>query len=310
MAAPTLTSTAPVTVPCDSNWHTVTFTGTNFATGVVVSSTEAGVHVTSSAYVSATSCTAEVLVDPTVRGAISLTFTNLDAGTVTTAVGTPTVTLANVTSGALEDYAVNPVPGAHGTSVAGTVSDNVVVALGPQTPAAAPFQDAISSPMESTHQALNAAWDPTNELAGGAPGGVQGSDVSFPGLVAPRGAEDTVDPGALSDVRDTEGATLTDHSAQLPGAPTTVAASAGVAGHATVTWVAPVDADGYAMTGFTVTATTTDAGTSPVALTVGNVLTADVSGLTSTKHYTFAVVATNIAGTGASSASTAAVLIA
>lgn len=219
------------------------------------------------------------------------------------------------------DYAYkNPIPGAPKSVTArdsdglpttttarttkGALPEGVVVTVGPQALSNAAFQDAVSSPTETTHYALNPAFDPAHEVVG------QSLGIPAPESAEPYGGADTDNPVADQMEREDEPAP-TDHSAQLPGAPTTVAAVAGDAGHATVTWVAPEDADGYDLTGFTVTATSSDGGTSPVHKAVaGNLLTADVSGLTSAKHYTFTVHATNVAGDGPESAATEAVAIA
>ncbi len=87
----------------------------------------------------------------------------------------------------------------------------------------------------------------------------------------------------------------------VPGAPTAVTASPGD-GQATVSWTAPADNGGSAITSYTVTASPGGA-----ASTVsGSTLTTAVSGLTNGTDYTFTVVATNVAGNSvASTASTA-----
>lgn len=166
---------------------------------------------------------------------------------------------------------------------------------------------AIGSKSETTNDALNPAFASTKLYLA-----FQDQlDAVNPGAAGPPGAEDLVNPVALLNARDNEGAPMTDHSPQLPKAPTSVTATAGTAGHATVNWVAPVDADGYAITGYVVTASSVTSGaTTPVTATVGNVLTLNMAGLTSAKVYTFTVAATNLAGTGAQSAATGNVTIA
>ncbi len=92
--------------------------------------------------------------------------------------------------------------------------------------------------------------------------------------------------------------------ATVPGAPTGVAATAGIAS-ATVDWTAPASDGGAPVTGYVVTPYTGSTAGTPV--TVGDVTSATVSGLTNGTAYTFTVAALNAAGTGPASAATAAV---
>lgn len=68
-----------------------------------------------------------------------------------------------VTTSATDYEYFNPVPGSKGASVAGAVVDGVVVTTGPYTPSTNPFVDNVTDPTETTHQALNPAYDPANE---------------------------------------------------------------------------------------------------------------------------------------------------
>jgi hypothetical protein len=85
-----------------------------------------------------------------------------------------------------------------------------------------------------------------------------------------------------------------------PGAPTNVSATAGNA-QATISFNAPASNGGSAITGYTVTSSpgniTASGSTSPITMT----------GLTNGTSYTFTVTATNVAGTGAASASSTSV---
>jgi hypothetical protein len=89
--------------------------------------------------------------------------------------------------------------------------------------------------------------------------------------------------------------------ATAPGAPTTVVAAAGES-QATVTWSAPVDDGGTAITGYTVTAAPGGA-----ACATAGALTCVVTGLTPGTSYTFTVTATNVAGTSTASVASNAV---
>ncbi|MDP9402359.1 MAG: fibronectin type III domain-containing protein [Actinomycetota bacterium] len=94
-----------------------------------------------------------------------------------------------------------------------------------------------------------------------------------------------------------------------PQAPTGVTATAGNAS-ATVSWTAPVDNGGSAITSYVVSATSSDGGTVPAATTVTGTppaTTTNVAGLTNGKSYTFTVKAANAAGEGAASAASTAV---
>lgn len=92
--------------------------------------------------------------------------------------------------------------------------------------------------------------------------------------------------------------------AQVPGAPTNAAATAGT-GQATVTWAAPASDGGGAITAYTVTSA--PAGGTCTAAAPDTSCT--VTGLPGGGTYTFTVTATNAAGTGASSAPSRAVTL-
>ena len=85
----------------------------------------------------------------------------------------------------------------------------------------------------------------------------------------------------------------------VPGAPTDVTAMGGDA-RATVTWTAPASDGGSAITGYRVTPRIGTTAQPPV--TVGNVLTTTLTGLTNGVSYTFTVASINAVGTGSDAA--------
>ncbi len=89
-----------------------------------------------------------------------------------------------------------------------------------------------------------------------------------------------------------------------PGAPTDVVATAGNAS-ASLTWAAPSSDGGASITNYVITPYIGTTAQTPI--TVGDVLTDDVTGLTNGTAYTFTVAATNSVGTGTASAASNAV---
>ena len=91
---------------------------------------------------------------------------------------------------------------------------------------------------------------------------------------------------------------FTPAAATVPGAPTIGTATGGNAS-ADVPWTAPGSNGGSAITGYVVTPYI--GSTAQATTTVGNVLTAHITGLTNGTAYTFKVAAINAIGTGAQS---------
>lgn len=303
MAAPTVSAITPATLVAGAAPVAMAITGTNFAAGAVVSAP--GLTIQAVVVASATSITAKVSAFGSTRGATTVTVTNLDAGTVNHA--GPVVKTADVNAGALDYGYANPLPATNvGSNATGVQSLGSVVESGVVAPGAHPFVGGLGTPTEAGHFDLNPAYATAVDTQGvGAGLGVD--TPAQQGGLAPGDAAGDV-PGNVNPPTE---AAPTDHSAQIPNKPAVTSATPGAAGHATVNWTHAADADGYALSGYTVTATSSDGGTSPVTKVVaGNVLTADVSGLTSAKHYTFTVHATNQAGSSAESAASASILIA
>ncbi len=121
---------------------------------------------------------------------------------------------------------------------------------------------------------------------------VVGTSVLLVGMMPPSGAAPPTGqfPGAQGSVSTAAGrARVTP-----PGAPTKVGAVEGNAG-ATVSWSAPTSDGGSVITGYVIEPS------KGRLLSVGNVTSAAVTGLTNGTTYTFAVAATNSAGTGPAS---------
>lgn len=90
--------------------------------------------------------------------------------------------------------------------------------------------------------------------------------------------------------------------AVVPGAPSLVSGVAGDA-QAIISFSAPASNGGSAITGYTVTATSSDGGTTRTASGASSPIT--VTALTNTKHYTVTVHATNVVGNSAESVASA-----
>ncbi len=99
---------------------------------------------------------------------------------------------------------------------------------------------------------------------------------------------------------------VTPTTANPPGAPTAVSSQAD-SKSASVTWTAPSNDGGSALTGYTVTPFIGSTAQTPVLVSDGSATSARVTGLTVGTSYTFTVKASNVAGTGPASSATAAV---
>ncbi len=146
------------------------------------------------------------------------------------------------------------------------------------------------------------AADSTTPANGGQTAGGTASPITVMGLtngdsytftVTATNAIGTGDPSGPSNA-------VTPEAPTAPGAPTIGTATAGNAS-ATVKWTAPASNGGSPIIGYVITPS------SGPAVTVGNVTSDDVTGLTNGTSYTFKVAATNAIGTGAASASSNAV---
>ncbi len=146
----------------------------------------------------------------------------------------------------------------------------------------------------------------TGYTAGGAAGPGQGGGVTPPLQTAPVFPTDTTTPlVSVSPLTFPSAAYVNlQSSTTVPGAPTIGTATAGNAS-ATVTWTAPTNDGGSAITGYEITPFIGTTAQTPID--VGNVTTDDVTGLTNGTAYTFTVAATNTVGTGDASAASNAV---
>lgn len=198
-----------------------------------------------------------------------------------------------------EEYAyANSLPGTvPGTGVKGVQSLGSVVEDGTIVQTNKPFT--TRNETEATFQDQN-PWDAASPQSGQAMTPEQAASIA-PGIT-----DDGLADALAGDIESRD----TDHSAQIPNRPVITSAVAGATGHAQVTWTEAPDADGYALSGYHVTATSSDGGVAGAANVAGNVLTADVAGLTPTKHYTFTVHATNQAGSSPESAASGVVIVA
>jgi trimeric autotransporter adhesin len=233
----------------------------------------------------------------------------------------PTVTVGNVTSDDITGLtngtaytftvsAINSVGTGDPSAPSNSVTPEAVVpgapTIGRVTPGNASATVTFTAPSSDGGSPITGytvtAADSTTPANGGQTASGTASPITVPGLtngdsytftVAATNAIGTGDASAPS-------SPVTPAVPTAPGAPTIGTATAGNAS-ATVTWTAPASNGGSPITGYVITPSTGS------AVTVGNVTSDDVTGLTNGSSYTFTVAATNALGTGAASAASNAV---
>ncbi|MGO9027145.1 MAG: beta strand repeat-containing protein, partial [Acidimicrobiales bacterium] len=239
-------------------------------------------------------------LDPSANATDSYTVTGLTDGTsyefrvqAVNAIGTSSYSAAS-SAVVPADLPASPIigaasPGNASATVAWTVGGNLgsaitsftitpTIGTTAQTPITVPA-GAVGSSLDPTQGALDNYT--VTALANGTAYTFTVTATNGVGTSSPSAASNSVTPAG---------------TATVPGAPTIGTATAGNAS-ATVTWTAPANTGGDPITGYVITPSSG----SPV--TVGNVTSDTVTGLTNGTAYTFTVAAINAVGTGAASAS-------
>jgi hypothetical protein len=279
-AKPTSLAAVAGNATVDLTWTAPASDGGSAINGYVVTETEAGHGVLSCAMTGATSCTVSGLTNST-----EYTFTVHAANSVgpgpesdpsnkvtpvaPTAPGKPTNLLAAAGHGTVGLAWTAPASDGH-SAITGYVVTETEAGLGVVT-------CSMSGATSCTVSGL------TN-----------GTEYTFTIHAA-----NSVGPGPESDPSNK----VTPVAPTAPGKPTGVTATGGL-GSASISWIAPADDGGSAITGYTVTS----APDGRTCATIG-AASCTVSGLTSGTTYTFTVAATNVAGTGLASDPSAGLLI-
>jgi sugar lactone lactonase YvrE/ketopantoate hydroxymethyltransferase len=327
-ALPTASGTvSPITVSGLTPGASYTFTVT--ASGVANGGTFIGASSSASAAITALALPAAPASINAVSGnnQISVTWTSGSAGdspitgyTITatpTSGGSPTSVILSGASAS--SYTISGL--VNGTSYNVTVAQNSAVGTGPVATASSLTPSTVpSAPLSVTafsgDSIITANWTPTPNASNGGTAITgytvtatpsTGSAISV--AVGPTTAAATI-PGLTNGVAYTVSVIANNASGSsaaatavstytpgaVPGLPNNVVASAGNT-QATVTWSAPTSIGGSAIINYTITAT--PAAGSPTSVTVGNVSTATLTGLTNGTTYTITVLATNSIGSGA-----------
>jgi titin len=220
-------------------------------------------------------------------------------GSFTCTTATLTCTVTGLTNGQAYTFTVTATNDV-GTGAASAASNSVTPATVPGAPTSATaVRGNTSASVSWTAPASDGGSPITGYTVTSNPGGLTCTTATTGCTVSglTNGTAYTFTVTATNDVG-TGAASAPSNSvtpATVPGAPTSVVATRGNA-QASVSWTAPADNGGSAITGYTVTS-------NPGGLTCATATTGcTVSGLTNGTAYTFTVTATNDVGTGAASA--------
>jgi hypothetical protein len=236
---------------------------------------------------------------------LSYTVTASPGAATSTTVGATTTTISGLTDGQSYTFTV------HATNAVGSGPESAPsAAIIPAGPPGAPTQLAGVSGDGQVTVSWTAAPDDGSAITGytvtASPGGAQATTTGATSVVVSgltNGQPYTFTAHATNALgngpESAPSASVTPGA--VPDAPTNVTGVAGN-GQVTVSWTAPANTGGNAITGYTVTSNPGNF----MATTTG-ALSATVSGLTNGQAYTFTVFATNAVGNGAVSAPSAAV---